>query len=147
MKASIIEARLDAKKKASRRMEMTLLDDHVIENLRKMTDYIDKMSWAECYFTNEFSFVIYVKGTGSYFTARDICKRLDCKLIKLPKFLKSKCMDGNLQYYKEYFEETGYEVKTSFANKGYDYIYLFTVVVPNTTKQEPDNENDCNDCN
>ena len=35
MKANIIEARLDAKKKANKRMERILLDDHVIENLRK----------------------------------------------------------------------------------------------------------------
>ena len=62
MKANIIEARLDAKKKANKRIERILLDDHVIENLRRMTNYIDKVSWEKCYFTNEFLFVMYVKG-------------------------------------------------------------------------------------
>ena len=147
MKANIIEARLDAKKKANKRMERILLDDHVIENLRKMTDYIDKVSWEKCHFTNEFLFVMYVKGTGSYLTAKEITKRIDGKLIKLPKFLKKNSMKENIQWYEEYFESVGFKVKSTFAKGGWDYIYLFTVVVPNTTKQEPDNENHCNDCN
>ena len=147
MKANIIEARLDAKKKANKRIERILLDDHVIENLRKMTDYIDKVSWEKCHFTNEFLFVMYIKGTGSYFTAEEITKRIDGKLIKLPKFLKKNSMKENIQWYEEYFESVGFKVKSSFSKGGCDYIYLFTVVVPNTRKQEPDNENHCNHCN
>ena len=147
MKANIIEARLDAKKKANKRMERILLDDHVIENLRRMTDYIDKVSWEKCHFTNEFLFVMYVKGTGSYFTAKEITKRIDGKLIKLPKFLKKNSMKENIQWYEEYFESVGFKVKSTFAKGGCDYIYLFTVVVPNTRKQEPDNENHYNHCN
>ena len=147
MKANIIEARLDAKKKANKRIEQILLDDHVIENLRKMTNYIDKVSWEKCHFTNEFLFVMYVKGTGSYFTAKEITKSIDAKLIKLPKFLKKNSMKENIQWYEEYFESVGFKVKSYFAKGGCDYIYLFTVVVPNTRKREPDNENHCNHCN
>ena len=115
MKANIIEARLDAKKKANKRIEQILLDDHVIENLRKMTDYIDKVSWEKCHFTNEFLFVMYVKGTGSYFTAKEITKSIDAKLIKLPKFLKKNSMKENIQWYEEYFESVGFEVKSTFT--------------------------------
>ena len=119
MKANIIEARLDAKKKANKRIERILLDDHVIENLRRMTDYIDKVSWEKCHFTNEFLFVMYVKGTGSYFTAKEITKRIDGKLIKLPKFLKKNSMKENIQWYEEYFESVGFMSKNNDCGREY----------------------------